>query len=326
MICLGIESTAHTIGVGIVENRRILANSRRMYRPSQGQGIVPRIAADHHAQFFAPVLSEALATAGISLGDVGLFAFSRGPGIGQCLRVSCCAAKYLAARHKKPILGVNHCHAHLEVCKGILSMSDPLYVYVSGANTQLIVENKKAKKGQPRFEVLGETLDMGLGNLFDVFAREAGFTPPHGSEVARMAEKGKFFSLPYTVKGMNFAFAGLLTSGVRSLKEHSRNDVCNSIMETSFSEICEASERALCLTGKKEVAVCGGVAQNARFCRMLATMCQPHQARFGTAPMEFNADNGAMIAYTALLEFERGKRDALLGLSPDGYWRIDQVC
>ncbi len=326
MIALGIESTAHTIGVGIVEGKRVLANVRRMYKPPSGQGILPRLAADHHATHLAPAIGEALSAAGISGREVDLFSFSKGPGIGQCLRVSCCAAKYLAARHKKPILGVNHCQAHLEICKWQLSLSDPLFVYVSGANTQLIVENKKAKKRQPRFSVIGETLDMGLGNLFDVFAREAEFAYPHGSEVARMAEKGRFFPLPYTVKGMNFAFAGLLTSAVRSLREHPAEDVCHSLTETAFAEICEASERALCLTEKREVTVCGGVAQNARFCGMLSSMCRHHGARFCTVAPEFNADNGAMIACAALSEFGRGKRDALLGLSPDGYWRIDQVC
>ncbi|MCX8197644.1 MAG: tRNA (adenosine(37)-N6)-threonylcarbamoyltransferase complex transferase subunit TsaD [Candidatus Micrarchaeota archaeon] len=326
MICLGIESTAHTIGVGICEGLpgeiRILANAKRAYRPQKGKGIVPREAADHHAENFKKVLSEALVSSGKKLSQVGLFAFSQGPGIGQCLRVSCAAAKYLSALHKKPILGINHCHAHLEVSKGVLGMKDPLYVYVSGANTQLIVEGKK---GRQRFVVLGETLDMGLGNLFDVFAREAGLESPHGSEVAKLAEKGEYFPLPYTVKGMNFAFAGLLTSALRQIGKRKTEDICRSLMETAFAEICEASERALCLSKKKEVLVCGGVAQSHLFRSMLSEVCQEHGARFGAAPADLNADNGAMIAYTALQEWKRGKRQKPGSLSPNGYWRIDQV-
>ena len=341
MICLGIESTAHTIGVGICEiggelsrgkmakagsgaGIRVLANAKRLYRPPAGTGIIPRVAADHHSEFFSPVLHEALSTAGVSMREVDLFAFSRGPGIGQCLRVSCAAAKFLASRQNRPILGINHCHAHLEISRGLLGMQDPLYVYVSGANTQIITENRGKKPAQ-RFLVLGETLDMGLGNLFDVFAREAAFPYPHGSEVARLAQEGEYFQLPYTVKGMNFAFAGLLTSAVRAIGKHSTEDICRSLMETSFAEICEASERALCLTGKTEVTVCGGVAQNERFCEMLSEVCKEQGARFGVVAPEFNADNGAMIAYAALSEWKRGKREKLEGLAPDGYWRIDQV-
>ena len=324
MICLGIESTAHTLGVGICSGKRILANARSMYRPPRGEGIIPRKAADHHADVFNTVLQEALSSAGVSLSEIGCFSFSRGPGLGQCLRVSCAAAKFLASKYRKPILGINHCHAHLEVSRGLLRMKDPLYVYVSGANTQIITENMGKRTGH-RFLVLGETLDMGLGNLFDVFAREAKLEYAHGSEVARLAEKGSYFPLPYTVKGMNFAFAGLLTSAARAVGKQRTEDICRSLMETAFAELCEASERALCLTGKSEVTVCGGVAQNRRFCEMLSSVCKEQGARFGVVAPEYNADNGAMIAYTALREWQRGKREKLQDLKPDGYWRIDQV-
>jgi len=329
VISIGFESTAHTIGVGICESSkggiRVLANAKRLYRPPQGVGIIPRVAADHHAENFPLVLQEALSSASVSLSDIDLFSFSRGPGIGQCLRVSCAGAKFLASKHGKPLLGINHCHAHLEISRGLLGMRDPLYVYVSGANTQLITENFSRKKGEPRFSVLGETLDMGLGNLFDVFAREAAFKYPHGSEVAALAAHGSYFPLPYTVKGMNFAFTGLLSAAVREIGKRRTEDICRSLMETAFAEICEAAERALCLTEKTEMTVCGGVAQNAMFSGMLSKVCKGQGATFGVAAPEFNADNGAMIAYTALCEWKKGKREAIPKLKPDGYWRIDQV-
>ena len=324
-ICLGIESTAHTLGIGIVRGGKVLSNVRDMYKPPAGEGIIPRKAADHHADVFEAVLQQSLQQANLTLRDIDLFSFSRGPGIGQCLRVSCAGAKFLAGKCSKPILGVNHCHAHLEVSRGLLGMEDPLYVYVSGANTQLITENRQAAKCQPRFMVLGETLDMGLGNLFDVFAREAHIHPAHGGVVARLAETGSYFPLPYTVKGMNFAFAGLLTSAVRAVGKKKTEDICHSLMETSFAELCEAAERALCLFSKKEVTVCGGVAQNKRFCEMLGEVCKGQGAAFGVVAPEFNADNGAMIAYTALSEWKKGKREKMDALKPDGYWRIDQV-
>jgi len=325
MISLGIESTAHTLGIGIVKGGEILSNALRIYKPPSGQGILPRAAADHHADAFGLVLREALSLAKVSLADIDLFSFSQGPGIGQCLRVSCAGAKYLASFYDKPLLGINHCHAHLEISRGLLGMEDPLYVYVSGANTQIITENRKIAKGHSRFRVLGETLDMGLGNLFDVFAREAEFEYPHGSEVAKLASRGRYFPLPYTVKGMNFAFAGLLTSAVRSMGKQSKEDICRSLLETSFAELCEAAERALCLTSKKEVTVCGGVAQNARFCKMLSLLCKEQGAVFGVIAPEYNADNGAMIAYTAQSEWNRGKREKVDALKPNGCWRIDEV-
>ncbi|MEM4554237.1 MAG: tRNA (adenosine(37)-N6)-threonylcarbamoyltransferase complex transferase subunit TsaD [Candidatus Anstonellaceae archaeon] len=326
MLCLGIESTAHTLGIGICKLQKsrisILANAKRMYKSPPGEGIIPRLAAQHHTDAFSEVLQEALSTANLTLSEIDLFSFSRGPGIGQCLRISCAAAKFLASKFKKPILGINHCHAHLEISKGLLKMRNPLFVYVSGANTQLIIETKAAKA---RLLVLGETLDMGLGNLLDSFAREARLAHPHGSEVARLASRGDYFPLPYTVKGMNFAFAGLFTAAVKSIGSRKMEDICRSLLETAFAEVCEAAERALYLYSKKEVVACGGVAQNAMLCSMLSKMCKPHRARFGAAEPQYNADNGAMIAYTALKEWQKGKREKLSALKPDGYWRIDQV-
>jgi len=321
LICLGIESTAHTIGVGICKAHKVLSNEKLVYKPPKGEGIMPRKAADHHAKHIGAVLQSSLDSAGVSLNDIDLFAFSQGPGIGQCLRVSCAASKFLASKYKKPVIGINHCHAHLEVSRGLLGMKDPLYVYVSGANTQLIISGKERQ----RFLVIGETLDIGLGNLLDVFARQAGFKYAHGSQVAKLAESGKYFSLPYTVKGMNFAFAGLLTSAVRYVGIRKTQDICCSVVETAFAEMCEAAERALCLTGKKEVTVCGGVAQNKRFCQMLNNVCKEHKAKFGVVAPQYNADNGAMIAYTGVTEYKTGKRQKLKGLCPNGYWRIDEV-
>ena len=71
--------------------------------------------------------------------------------------------------------------------------------------------------------------------------------------------------------------------------------------------------------------MCGGVAQNARFCEMLSLVAQEHGARFGVAAPEYNADNGAMIAYTGILEHAWKKKEDISALAPNGYWRIDEV-
>jgi N6-L-threonylcarbamoyladenine synthase len=345
MLCLGIECTAHTLGIGVVETGgtgkkdgkqaragsiAILANEKEMYIP-KNEGIVPRKAADHHAEVFDEVMGRALHKSGCSLEDIGLFSYSMGPGLGPCLRTGAAAAKYLAIAHKKPLLGINHCHAHMEISRGMLGMEDPLVLYVSGGNTQIVVGNKKAAAGgknrkSPRFRVLGETLDIGMGNLFDSFARELGMERAHGSQVAKLAAAGKnYIQLPYTVKGMNFAFSGLFTAATKQIGKHSQEDLCFSLLETAFAEACEATERALCLTGKKELLVCGGVAQNPRLCEMLSIVAGENGARFGVAAGEFNADNGGMIAYTAAQEYARGVRMKMQDCKIDQKWRIDEI-
>jgi len=98
---------------------------------------------------------------------------------------------------------------------------------------------------------------------------------------------------------MDFAFTGLLTKASELVGKVSKEDLCYSIQETSFSMLCEALERAMLLTNSKEVSLCGGVAQNNRLAQMLQDVAKENGAKFGRAPNEFNADNGAMIALLA---------------------------
>jgi N6-L-threonylcarbamoyladenine synthase len=299
MITLGIESTAHTLGLGVMDGKKPLANIIRTYIPPEGEGIHPRKAADHHASEFVPALSSALKAANISMNDVELISFAQGPGIGATLRLGVVMAKYLSASTGIPIIGVNHGYAHAKISEMFSGLERPLYLYVSGGNTQIMQEHEW------RMEVLGETLDIGMGNLFDTFARGIGIKRAHGAELSRLAIGGNYVKLPYTVKGLNLAFSGLLTSAQSLAKTHPHKDVAYSMMETAFSMACEACERALFLSGKKSLVVCGGGAQNRRLQGMLASMCAEDGVRFGAAPDEFNRDNGAMIAYAGEILYEK---------------------
>ena len=313
MICLGIESTAHTLGIGVMDGKKITANERKMFFEN---GIHPRKTADHHAKIFDEVLDAALNKANTRLQDIDRVAFSQGPGIGPCLRVSAIGARTIGLLFKKPIYGVNHCVAHIEISKFMTKLADPLIVYVSGGNTQIIV-----KEGN-RYSVIGETLDIGLGNMLDNFAREIGVNGAR--EIEMLASKGKeYVLLPYTVKGMDMSFTGLLTDAVKRVNKVSKEDLCHSLQETAYSMVCEASERALALTKKKSVIVCGGVAQNKRLQEMLKIMAADWGCKFGVAANEFNADNGAMIAYTASI-MKKTKRLPVGKCMPIQKYRTDQ--
>ena len=318
MIVLGIESTAHTLGVGVFDGKRKLSNEKDVYRPRKG-GIQPRLAADHHAEIFGEVLERALRSAKISARDINLIAYARGPGLGPCLKVGLAGAGALAAKLGVKLVPVNHCAAHVEIGMLCAKMRDPLVLYVSGGNTQIIV------RGAGGYHVLGETMDIGVGNMIDVFARSLGQEYAHGSMVEKLARGGKYVRMPYTVKGMNMTFTGLLTDAVKKVEsgKFATGDLCYSVQETAFSMLTEACERALALTRKKEVLACGGVAQNKRLCEMLSLMAREHRARFATAPAEFNADNGAMIAYAGML----ARRQARDWKKADASqrWRIDEV-
>ncbi|MDE1798509.1 MAG: hypothetical protein KGH63_03825, partial [Candidatus Micrarchaeota archaeon] len=327
-----------------------VANAKAFYKPVN-EGIVPRKAADHHSEHAGRIVKEAMeqaknalmAAGGPGAGDFDFssldgIAFACGPGLGPCLQTGAAAAAFLALKYDLPLAGVNHCHAHVEVARWQLGYSDPLALYVSGGNTQLVVGTKHGGRKAGRagagtspsfgapFRVLGETLDMGVGNLFDAFARRLGEKWAHGSVVAAKAAAGKnYHPLPYTVKGMNFAFSGLLTAAEREIGKVDENDLCYSLMETAFAELCEASERALLLTGKKEVVVCGGVAQNPHLVGMVKQMAESHGANAGAAENQYNADNGGMIALAGAQMLEAGKAVDARRVEIDQRYRIDQV-
>jgi len=318
MRILGIESSAHTFGAGVWDGRRVAANEKAFYKPKKG-GIHPRKAADFLAENAGGILREAVGKCGMRLADFDAFAFTVGPGLGPCLQVGAAMAKTLAGRFGKPLIPVNHCVAHIEITRHFTKMRDPVIVYVSGGNTQIIVREKAG------YRVLGETLDIGLGNLLDSFGRAMGLEWAHGSVIERLARKGRYVPLPYTVKGMDLAFTGLLTHAEKMLAGHPKEDVCYSLQETAFAMLCEAAERAVAMAGKREVAACGGVAQNSRLQEMLRVMCRERGARFAVGPDEFNADNGAMIAYAGALMLGAGMRFSAKDAKVRQRFRVDEV-
>ena len=318
MRILGIECTAHTLSMGISEKGRILSNVIDTYSGG-GEGLIPRKMADHHAQAFGDVYRKSLSAASLSIDDIDLIAFSQGPGIGAPLSVGISGAKYLAVRYGKELIGVNHGYAHAKISEHFCQMKHPLVLYVSGGNSQILIE----KAGY--YHVLGETLDIGIGNLFDSFARSIKMEHAHGSALSKLAEGGKYVELPYSVKGMNLVFSGLLTAAEKASKSHPHRDVAYSLMETSFAMSCEVTERALFLTKKRHLIACGGVAQNRRLQQMLGMMCQEAGAEFGVAPDEYNRDNGAMIAFAGGLLHKRYGPMPVERCVPVTNYRIDRM-
>jgi universal protein Kae1 len=324
--CLGIESTADDFGAGVVSlEGEILANVNDTYFPEKG-GIHPREAARHHANVAGKVIAEALKKAKIGFNELALIAFSQGPGLGPCLRTGATAARALASYLNLPLVGVNHCVAHIEIGKLTTGTRDPVTLYVSGGNT--IVSAYEAN----RYRVFGETLDIAVGNCLDVFVREAGLKAEGGKAPGRIVEElaargKKFTSLPYTVKGMDLSFSGLLTAAVSLLREKKfgLEDVCFSFQETAFSMLTEVTERALAHTEKSEVLLTGGVAANKRLQYMLRTMAEEHDAKFSVVPREYSADNGAMIAWTGVLCYEYGFSVPVEKSYVKLKWRLDEV-
>jgi N6-L-threonylcarbamoyladenine synthase len=321
MICLGIEGTAHTISVGIVDQDcNVLANLGRMIDGSKG-GIHPREAANHHAENIVPLMHDAVAKAGIGYDDIGLVAFSQGPGLGPCLRTAATAARSLSLSLGVDLIGVNHCVAHLEIGRKITGCKDPTLLYASGGNTQVI-----AYSGG-RYRVFGETLDVGIGNMIDKFGREVGLPFPSGPQLEKLAKEGReLIELPYSVKGMDVAFSGILTAAIQLRTQGKRlEDLCFSLQETCFAMLVEVTERAMAHVEKDEVLLGGGVVQNKRLQEMVRIMAEERRAKMFVPPGPLCVDNGAMIAWTGLVMHNAGMRTRLEDSGVRQRYRTDEV-
>lgn len=321
MIALGIEGTAHTCGVGIVDEQgNILANEIKMYKPETG-GIHPREAANHHAEHVVPMILKAVESANIGMEDIDLVTFSQGPGLGPCLRTVATAARALSLSLQVPIVGVNHCIAHLEIGRVKTPARDPVLLYASGGNTQVIAF------ANGRYRIFGETLDIGIGNMLDKLGREVGLGYYAGPKIEKLAMEGrKLLEIPYSVKGMDMAFSGILTACL-ALKEkgESLEDICYSVQETCFAMLTEVTERAMAHVEKSEVLLGGGVVQNKRLQEMVQRMAEDRGARMFVPDRTLCMDNGAMIAWTGLIMHQGGIRMSLEDTAINQRFRTDEV-
>ena len=319
MIVLGIESTAHTIGIGIVDEDEVLANQKSMFQPDQG-GIHPRKSAEFLYQHTLENLNNALSEADINIGDIDAVAFSQGPGIPQCLDVGSVAARSLALKNEVPLIGVNHCLAHISIGARTTNAENPTTLYVSGGNSQII----QYRSG--RYRVVGETLDIALGNALDKLARKMDYPHPGGPEIERLAEKtDEIVELSYPIKGMDFSFSGLVTEVERKLDNISDEVLANSFQEHSYAAVVEALERAMSQEDSQEALLTGGVAMNNRLREMVRKMCEDRGAKAYFPPKEYCMDNGAMIAHQGLIELKNDRETSVeeSGKKPD--WRPDEV-
>jgi N6-L-threonylcarbamoyladenine synthase len=301
---LGIESTAHTFGIAICNNGKVLSNVKDMYTTEKG-GIIPIESAKHHHDVADKLYNEALTKANILENELTAIAFSQGPGLAPCLLEGLKFTKKLAKRLNLPVIGVNHCIAHLEI-GALTGAKDPVLLYASGANTQIIAY------AAGKYRVFGETLDIGVGNFIDTFARHVGLGFPGGPKIAELALKSKsenYIELPYSIKGMDVAFSGIQTKLKQMFDsgKYSIEDLSYSLQETVFAMLIEASERALAHTGKKELLLGGGVACNSRLQEMARIMCEERGCKYFCPERQFLVDQGAMIAYFGEILFNNGE-------------------
>ena len=313
-IVLGIESTAHTFSIGWVDGLGVPGKSVSAFvRPVEG-GIHPREAADHHAEHAGRILRELLDSE-VDVAEVKAIAYSQGPGLGPCLRIGASVARSLATQMDVPLVGVNHCVAHIEVGRERCDCDDPVLLYASGGNTQVIA------RLDGRYRVLGETLDIGIGNMLDKFAREQGIAFPGGPKIEKLALEWLAenpnpsldgLELPYAVQGMDLAFSGILNAALKLVEKGvPLPAVCWSLQEHTFAACVEVAERAMAHAGKSELLLGGGVACNERLRGMCEVMSLSRGATSHVPEKFLCIDNGSMIATLGRLQLLWGSPTTL---------------
>ncbi|MEQ1853410.1 MAG: tRNA (adenosine(37)-N6)-threonylcarbamoyltransferase complex transferase subunit TsaD [Chthoniobacteraceae bacterium] len=317
MIVLAIETSCDETAVAILRGETLLASevASQIAIHARYGGVVPEVASRNHLRMLQPVIDAALATAGVGLGDVEVFCATRGPGLATSLMIGLSAAKGLAIGFRRPFVAVNHIEAHLlSPFFGRGGVRPAVGLVVSGGHT-LLVE----VRGVGDYQLLGKTQDDAAGEAFDKVGKLLGLPYPGGPNVNRLAAAGDAtrFDFPRSMLSSGdfaFSFSGLKTSVrylLQKLDDIPVADVCASFQEAVVDVLVEKTVRALRATGRRVVAVSGGVSCNTRLREKLASKCASEGLELLLAEPSLCTDNAAMIGYVAVLRMAAGKPGAL---------------
>ena len=257
---------------------------------------MPRETGQHHRKHIVPLIKQALLEASISASQLHAIAYTKGPGMSVPLISVAVVARTLAQLWNIPLIPVNHCVGHIEMGCLVTGCSNPVVLYVSGGNTQVIAYSRQ------RYRIFGEALDIAVGNCIDRFARLLSLPndPAPGFNVEQLAKKGTvLYELPYAVKGMDVSFTGIIShleALLQGQEKPSPEDLSFSLQETIFAMLVEITERALAHVGSSEVLIVGGVGCNERLQKMMGTMLEERGATLCAMDERYCIDNGAMIA------------------------------
>jgi N6-L-threonylcarbamoyladenine synthase len=311
---LAIESSCDDTSAAICCDGRILSNviaNQAMHE--QFGGVVPELASRAHLQNIAPVVQQALSQAKFNLNQIDAVAVTQAPGLLGSLIVGTSFAKSIALAINKPLLMVNHMHAH--VLALLIAEHKPSFPFlcltVSGGHTQIVLCHSPFK-----MELLGQTLDDAAGEAFDKTAKLLNLPYPGGpliDKYAALGNKEAFVFPEPKIEGLNFSFSGLKTAILYFLQQktaenpnfitNNLNDICASVQHRIVSILLNKLKKAAKQTGIKQIAIAGGVSANAGLRSSLQLLGKRMQWQTYIPAMQYCTDNAGMVAITGYYQY-----------------------
>jgi N6-L-threonylcarbamoyladenine synthase len=333
---LGIETSCDETAAAVVADGKIIKSSviasQTKLHEKYG-GVVPEIASRAHIEKIYPVISEAIQQAEVSKDDIDAIAVANQPGLTVALIIGVTAAKTLALMWEKPLIAINHLHAHLQ--SAVLGEKDlqlpAVALIVSGGHTSLYDYRSPLEP-----KLLGATIDDAAGEAFDKVANILRLPYPGGPSIEKAAEKGnpKAINFPRSMLGpdsLDFSFSGIKTAvlyhcrgqdmkgedKVGAMSEQEIADIAASFQTAVVDVLITKTERAAERIGAKTVLLGGGVAANNELRRRLQTMCGTvtPAKKLLVAPKQYCTDNAVMVASLAYYKY-KAKLFADLSLEP----------
>jgi N6-L-threonylcarbamoyladenine synthase len=336
MLILGIETSCDETGVGLYDTTTgLLADAlhSQVELHAVYGGVVPELASRDHVRHLLPLIGAALQEARRELGDIGLIAYTQGPGLGGALLVGASVAAGLGIALDRPVVGIHHLEGHL--LSPLLADPRPGFPFVallvSGGHTQLMRVD-----GVGRYALLGETQDDAAGEAFDKTAMLLGLGYPGGPALARLAEAGdpaRFaFPRPMLASGdLDFSFSGLKTAvltRVRALGEtdaRTRADLAASFQAAVVDVLVAKCLDALEREGLERLVIAGGVGANVSLRVRLERAAADRGARVYFPPLRLCTDNGAMIAFAAALKYPQGATEGVARFPIFPRWNLEDA-
>lgn len=333
MLCLGIETSCDETALALVSDGQCIASTlgSQVKLHTLFGGVVPELASREHYRFIGPLYDNLMLQAGISLDEIDVIAVTRGPGLLGALLIGLAFAKGLSFAGNKPLLGINHLHAHLLVAGIETPIEYPaLGLLISGGHTHIY------KIDAPDvFTLLGKTLDDAAGEACDKFAKMLGLSYPGGVMLDKLAQQGiaesDIFPRPYTqVVSLDFSFSGLKTAAAQYLKQHPQlidlgkkycldtntavpKELCNvcasyllAVAETLYIKM----EKALHQYAEEihTIIIAGGVAASTTVRNIMINLATSYNKKLLLPSPGLCTDNGIMIAYVGEILAEKGYR------------------